>query len=523
MLLSNSDIVSLGSDRISDAAPAGESVRYDAEFEQLAAEIAKLEAINTPPIDWDSVVQLSASILKAKSKDYRVAVYMLIGLYQTRGFEGLVNGFRMYVAMLKNFWETAFPEKARLRARIGSLEWFNTQLSRSLSRDARKPSSEEVILELQSAFEEFLGFLKELLADQAPGFAELRGEIDGRARDIHDRKAAAHRAKEEEARRAAASAAGEVTDVADAERISGECREKISRVAGFLYQSDPADPLSYCLSRSVTWGWITAVPANENRVTQIPPIPEEVIPIYNSLAAEKNWIGIVGETESNFFGRVFSFSLQRRCVQALAELGEQYDGARKAILTELAGLCARLPEIVKLKFVDNSPFADSETISWMEKEVLGKGFGAGVATKNADSEAAPESSELADASTAARRLMADGKLQEAIALFKDGMAKSPLRRFRFLWKLQLAKLCMEAGKLQLALPQLVSLDEDVSRFSLEEWEPGLSLEVVQNLFTCRQKLAASMSERSAEVENQLAQLYQRLCKLDVNAALAVEY
>jgi hypothetical protein len=31
-----------------------------------------------------------------------------------------------------------------------------------------------------------------------------------------------------------------------------------------------------------------------------------------------------------------------------------------------------------------------------------------------------------------------------------------------------------------------------------------------------------MPERSTDVENQLAQLYQRLCKLDVNAALAVD-
>jgi type VI secretion system protein VasJ len=119
--------------------------------------------------------------------------------------------------------------------------------------------------------------------------------------------------------------------------------------------------------------------------------------------------------------------------------------------------------------------------------------------------------------------MSSGKLQDAIALVKDGIAKSPLRRFRFLWRLHLAKLCIEAGKLQLALPQLLSLDEEVGRFSLEEWEPGLSLEVVQNLFVCRQKLAATMQTQSADAENQLAQLYQRLCKLDVNAALAVEF
>ena len=116
----------------------------------------------------------------------------------------------------------------------------------------------------------------------------------------------------------------------------------------------------------------------------------------------------------------------------------------------------------------------------------------------------------------------NGKLPEAATLFQKGIAKASRQRQRFLWRLRLAKVCMQSGKPQLAQPQLESLDEEVGRFGLEEWEPELSLEVIHQLLLCRQRIAAAKQDQSPEVERQLHVLYQRLCKLDVNAALEVE-
>ncbi len=522
------EIVKLGSDPIGGDAPAGVSVRFDPEFEQLDAEIGKMQRVaqtdNTPPprVDWSAVVQLSTSILKTKSKDYRVASYLVMGLYQTNKVEGLLSGFPMYTGIIRNFWETAFPEKTRLRGRIGALEWLGGNLGTALSRDSAKSVSDKLIGELERVTGEFLSCLSEFMGNQAPDFSELKTTVAARVKEVRSRLAAADRAKENEVRRAAAVASGEVTELADAQKVIEECRNRLSRVAAFLFKSNPADPLSYRIKRGITWGWLAAAPANENGITHIPPIPADAMQRCNALSSEGKWIGVVEETELNFFDRVFGLDLQRRCIQALTELGEKYEAPRQAILTELAGLLTRIPEIARFKFIDGSPFADPETAAWLKGEVLRPASANHPQGETKEPPAGQQSSELAEAVAEARRLMAGGKLQEAIALFKDGIAQSPLRRFRFLWRLQLAKLCMEAGKLQLALPQLTSLDEEVGRFSLEEWEPGLSLEVVQNLFKCRQRLAAATQMRSADVETQLAQLYQRLCKLDVNAALAVE-
>jgi type VI secretion system protein VasJ len=515
------EIVRIGVDPIAGASPGGISVRYDPDFEQLDAEISKLESVReNVQVDWSEVVRISSSILKTKSKDYRVAGYLLMGLYQTAKVDGLLIGLRLYTGLVRNFWETAFPEKTRLRGRIGALEWLSGRLGTALSRESVK-ASDESILELQKTTVEFLASLADFMGDQAPSFADLKRAVDERVREVRSRQATAEHEKENEERRTAAVASGEVTEVADAEKVIEECRSKLAKVADFLFRADSSDALSYALTRSFTWGWLAAVPTNDIGVTHIPPAPPNSLQRCKSFAAEGNWNAVLEDTESGFLERVFAFDLQYQCIQALDHLGEPYKGAKQTVISELAGLLGRFPEIISLKFNDKSPFADAQTIAWMKEEVL-RSSPTGSEPKS-EPDAVQESSGLTDAVSEAKRLLANGKLQEAIALFREGITKAPLRRLRFLWRLQLAKLCMEAGKLQLALPQLTSLDEDVRQFSLEEWEPGLSLEVIQNLYLCRQKLAVAASQGlSAEVENQLAQLYQRLCKLDVNAALAVE-
>jgi type VI secretion system protein VasJ len=518
----NPEIVNLGTDPISGASPAGTDVRYDSEFEQLAAEIAKMESITAAVIDWDLASQLSISILKDKSKDYRVAGYLVLALYQTEKFPGLLNGLSLYEALIKNFWETGFPAKSRMRGRNGALEWLSDRLAKALARDAKASAPDEQILELEKLTKSFLATVKEFYGDEAPTFTEFRQAVDARVHDVRARIAAAERAKEEKARRAEAVATGDVTEVADAEKVIEDCRDKLVRVAQFLYKSDPAGSLAYRISRSITWGWLVSLPLNENGVTHIPPAPAGAVQKCAALAEGGDWRGIVDESESDFFNRVFAFDLQRWCVRALSELGEEYEGPRQAILAGLAGLLRRLPGIIELKFNDGNPFADSQTKSWLKSEVQPAASSSGKGEQDMQAAEGQESSEMTEAAAEARRLMAAGRLQDAIGVFKEGISKSPLRRLRFLWRLQLAKLCMEAGKLQLALPQLTSLDEDVGRFSLEEWEPGLSLEVVRQLYVCRQRLAAASQERPPDLEQELAQLYQRLCKLDVNAALAVE-
>ena len=125
MGLVNPEIAKLGTEPISPSTPAGESVQYDPQFDQISNEIAKTQSLTGAVVDWDTVVQLSTALLRSRSKDMRVAAYLTAGLLQKNGYEGLLNGLQMCSGLIREFWETAFPEKlTRMRGRVGALQWL---------------------------------------------------------------------------------------------------------------------------------------------------------------------------------------------------------------------------------------------------------------------------------------------------------------------------------------------------------------------------------------------------------------
>jgi type VI secretion system protein VasJ len=111
---------------------------------------------------------------------------------------------------------------------------------------------------------------------------------------------------------------------------------------------------------------------------------------------------------------------------------------------------------------------------------------------------------------------------DGAALFQTGQQQAASQRERFLWRFQQARFCAEAGLLEVVVPQLEFLGEQAERFALEEWEPRLSLEVVQLLLQCYYKLLRDTKNPPAELVEKAQCLHARLCRLDVTAALALD-
>ncbi|MCK5943221.1 MAG: type VI secretion system ImpA family N-terminal domain-containing protein, partial [Planctomycetes bacterium] len=122
----------LGTEAISEANPAGESVRYEPEFDQLGTEIEKLSSVEQTPVDWRLVNELASGLLKSKGKDLLVGSYLACGLLEKHGYVGLAAGIDLLNGLVDNFWDGLFPELRRLRARINALEWLGGRLEKVL-------------------------------------------------------------------------------------------------------------------------------------------------------------------------------------------------------------------------------------------------------------------------------------------------------------------------------------------------------------------------------------------------------
>ncbi|MGB7951961.1 MAG: type VI secretion system protein TssA [Candidatus Binatia bacterium] len=124
--------------------PTGISVRYSGDYERI--EEARREEDPGRPMgvwqrdlkraDWDAVVNLCSETLTQRSKDLRVASWLLEALVHRHGYAALGVGFQLVAGLCERFWPSLFPEledgTADARARI--IEWLNERVPRLLNQ-----------------------------------------------------------------------------------------------------------------------------------------------------------------------------------------------------------------------------------------------------------------------------------------------------------------------------------------------------------------------------------------------------
>ena len=105
-----------------------------------------------------------------------------------------------------------------------------------------------------------------------------------------------------------------------------------------------------------------------------------------------------------------------------------------------------------------------------------------------------------------------GRHQQAVQILQRDLAVQPSGRGRFLAKLQLARLCVAAGKDLIAQPLLDDIAATIDTHKLEEWEERET--VAAALVTILQS-----SKRIQADGKEKQKLFERICRLDAAQAL----
>jgi hypothetical protein len=204
---------------------------------------------------------------------------------------------------------------------------------------------------------------------------------------------------------------------------------------------------------------------------------------------------------------------------------EAYGVVDKVILQETAILVERYPWITDILYSNETPFADGQTKSWVEKTVIpamGSGADQGAAALGG---AAPDDSKVSEDFEEAQDLLSRQKWGDAVDLMQNGINAEPTLKGRFQRRLNLASLCLDAGQPAMARPLLEQLDEEVERFSLAQWEPGSSVQVWNYLNRCYQELISQDEPQEGQQGNgnhykeKAERLFEKICRLDIRAAL----
>ena len=517
--MTSGDLAKLGSEPIPGANPVGEDIQFDEDFGVLRLEIAKLESVTGEAVAWSQIIEKSTKILAEKSKHLQVAIYLTLALFEKDGYPGLLSGLNVFHDLLVNFWETMYPPVKRKRGRIEPVLWL---AERGGAAAAARPAATGD-LESLKAIAEVMGKIETLLSEklgpEAPGLGDLRRDLTNKARDIEG-KAKAAEVKATAKATAAAAGAPLIDSFDDANRTLGVLRQNARNIADFFRKADPTNAFPYRLMRAVYFSSITALPPHKDGVTQIPAVPAEAITRLDEMLSKKEYGAVIEEAEGRFAGALFWLDAHRYTLSAMEGAGEKFDAAREAIAGELSSLVKRYPEMLELKFANGTPLASGPTVGLLQQMVAAAG-------KPGKSHAGPTSEaqddRLAETYAEARRLAGKGKLPDALGLFQGGIAQIGSRREQFLWRLAMARLCLDVGQMQVAVPQLEFLGSQIDEHRLEEWEPGLCRDVFGVLYAALVKLSKVPGRApDPEFNERLRHMHGRLCRLDPAAALAIE-
>ncbi len=517
------EYIKLGFEPVSSQSPAGETIDFDDQFEQLKNEMHKLDSVAQTSVDWNKVVGLSSALL-GKSKTFSVGAYLCLGLMETKSYTGLAAGLEICRDLVKNFWESGFPPPARIKGRIEPFAWLSERGGKAVEKQRGNSADLESVKKSITLLEELSGLLRERLANNHPGFGDLSRALNERASGLEVK--ARPQPPPSTSHTPAASGAesgelfpGEIKTAEEVEKVFPKLQQALRQIADVWRSADPTDPRPYHLSRAAFWGDIAELPASEEAQTTVPTIGGDLAERWESLLSEQEFAALLEAAESYFGETLFWLDLHRYVVKAMDGLGSEYTRARAAILGELKNFFNRFPGVLELKFADGQPFASDETRKWIQTEVL-RGT-APSAPEPAARSASAVSEKLAETVKKAGELAKKKKLGEALNLFQEGIRTGGEKRDRFIWRLGLARFCLFAKLPHLAIPHLEQLEREIGKHLLEDWEPRLSLEALTLLYQSYQR-ALKEDKGFADTEEKAQKLFARLCQLDPMLALNLE-
>jgi type VI secretion system protein ImpA len=291
----------------------------------------------------------------------------------------------------------------------------------------------------------------------------------------------------------------------------------VAAAAQFLRKREPYSPAPYLMLRGLRWGELRA--SSDPAVLEAP--PAEIRRQIRTMALNNRWADVLEAAENVMAlpgGRAW-LDLQRIVVEACVALGSDYNAIAIAIRSELRTLLHDLPQLLNATLSDETPAANPETQTWL-RELLAEPVDA---TPHPNLPRLPvmENShdpgwqkKFIDSHALATEAMRQGQPQKAFEILCKEVERQRSGRGRFLRKLQLAQLCIGAGKDAIAQPLLDDIAASLENHKLEDWEDReMVAGVLAFLLQASKKIQGDAKVKQA--------VFERICRLDPAQAFSV--
>lgn len=443
----------------------GRPLDDSADYAWLDEEMMKIGSLQHGGVDWEGAETRAVRLLSTTGKDLKVLGHLLHCLQRDGDGVRFALSLRLLAGSLAQWWDVAYPyagaQGERLRPRLfrqftqralalaESLDFDNAADEQQACEDANA-----VLLEAARASElpdEALIDLQRQLRKARPSqaatgvAAQPRGETPP---STPPAQGASSTAKLPEMRLEAGNERGN--------------RQTLLKMADFLNQQSPGDPLGYRLRRHAIWSVIQALPATRDGIRSelAPPAADRVAEYRESLSRGGDaelWKRI----ENSLAVSPYWLEGHRLSASVAERLGHPRCAA--AIRDEASRFVERLPGIESLTFNDGSAFVDDDTRDWLQAAAGGASSGGQAGAGDPWQEGLAEARE---------RLTTEG-LEAALAGLDRGLAEARSPREIAYWRLASADLLRDAGLAALAGQHYRAVSASLAGLGLEQWEPAL--------------------------------------------------
>nr|WP_226940165.1 type VI secretion system protein TssA [Halomonas colorata] len=445
----------------------GEPVEESSSFLKLEAEMMKIGSLQHGEVDWVAAETLAIDMLSQQGKDAKVLSHLLHCFQQEGNARRFTLSLQLLSQCLTAWWDVAYPftgpRGAKMRPRL---------FQQIAQRTAKLASSvrigdEETYQHCINALTVLRATVTEkALPDQA--LDELQRQIES-----------LQPAKGTSATNTSPSA-GDTPSISAEEQASNETsaptaklpevrmesgneranRQAILKMADFLAEQSPGEPLVYRLRRYAVWGVIQALPMSRNGGrTELAPVSGDRVAEYRDSLSRGGDLALWQRIENSLAVSPYWLEGHRLSAELAQHLG--HSRCADAICEETRRFVSRLPGIEKLTFNDGTPFVEEETQRWLHQPATPAAAPAG------------QGDVWQESYQAALEALDSEGLATALKQLDQGLASASSPREAVYWRLASADLLLKAGLKSLAHQHYQTLYDTVTTLALEQWEPGL--------------------------------------------------
>ncbi len=448
--------------------PVGERLIDDPLYDFVEDQMMKVGSLSHASVQWQEVELNVLKLLKEKSKDIKLLVYLLQCLHNDPTTARFILSLDLLSDFVVAFWDESFPAPGP-RGKLPRRKFFSQIMQRfssALDKQDFNRYSEENSKKLSESLNQFEQALdkRELEGDESSAFTrnlKTKLNLASERQKLSQPTAAQHQSVPSSGSPSAqptAASAPVAPPIAVDSSSEKAARQTLLKVADFLAEDENALALSIRVRRHAVWSGITSVPDhNPQGETLLRPMQQDRVKDYQDMMRNPD-LALWRKVEQSLTMAPYWFEGQLMSYQ----IAQALDKSKwcRAIKEETKAFLERMPTLATLQFKGGQPFVSEEVQVWLDEQE--QSAGAVIATSGWQEIRQEAFSKAKDAGIAA-----------ALAMLNEGLTSAKEPRDRFYWRLISADLLHENGLGAMAVEQYQTLQREALTMSVPDWEPSI--------------------------------------------------